>query len=116
MSSADYRRILTNKLREIQTGSRNSSKDIAVEHTSEMMEDIQRAGDRELALATLSQAWKTSNAVVAALGRIADRSYGLCTACDETITERRLLALPWAEHCIVCQERAEAAPSLAAAA
>ncbi len=116
MSKPDYQKILINKLREIRSSSQVSSKDIAVEHTSEMMEDIQRAGDRELVLTTLSQAWKTSNAVMAALGRIADRTYGLCTACEETINERRLVALPWAEHCIVCQERVEAEPAFAVAA
>ena len=116
MSQPDYQQISTNKLREIRSTSGISSQDIAVEHSAEMMEDIQRAGDREIVLTTLSHAWKTSNAVIAALDRIAGRTYGLCTICDQAINERRLVALPWAEHCIVCQERAEAQPAFAAAA
>ncbi len=115
MRTQDYKQLLTNKLQDIRS-SRVSPSDIAIERNAEMMDDIQRTGDRELALTTRSQAWKTSQAVTAALGRIAHGAYGVCTACDEPINERRLVALPWAEHCIVCQLREETEPALAAAA
>ena len=34
--------------------------------------------------------------------RLADGSYGDCTRCGEPIEERRLRALPAAEHCLRC--------------
>ena len=115
MRTQDFKKLLTKKIRDIQN-SRISPDDVAIERTSEMMEEIQRTAERELALTTRSQAWKTSNAVNAALERIADSTYGICTTCEEPINERRLLALPWAEYCISCQQRAESEPELAAAA
>jgi len=41
----------------------------------------------------------------AALARIADGSYGTCTACGEPIAPARLAALPFATRCIGCAER-----------
>ena len=31
-------------------------------------------------------------------------SYGLCLECDESISQKRLQAIPWARHCVPCQE------------
>jgi len=42
-----------------------------------------------------------------ALSHIADGSYGECDICGEDINERRLEAVPWARHCIACQEKLE---------
>jgi DnaK suppressor protein len=37
-----------------------------------------------------------------ALRRLDDGTYGECTACGDTISERRLKALPFARFCIDC--------------
>jgi DnaK suppressor protein len=34
-------------------------------------------------------------------------SYGECELCGKEINERRLEAVPWARHCIACQEKLE---------
>lgn len=39
-----------------------------------------------------------------ALGRIENGEYGRCTDCDKAIQKARLTAVPWALHCIECQE------------
>lgn len=39
-----------------------------------------------------------------ALDRIKEGSYGACRNCDKPIQEGRLAAVPWARHCIACQE------------
>lgn len=39
-----------------------------------------------------------------ALARLHNGRYGLCVSCAEPIEEPRLQALPWARHCIACQE------------
>jgi DnaK suppressor protein len=44
-----------------------------------------------------------------ALERINDGSFGICVECGGTIGLRRLQAVPWASHCIQCQEQVEAA-------
>jgi DnaK suppressor protein len=43
----------------------------------------------------------------AALSRIAEGTYGACTVCGGEIGTRRLVAFPWARHCLACQARAE---------
>jgi DnaK suppressor protein len=47
--------------------------------------------------------------VKAALRRIRDDSFGTCLDCEETISPKRLAAVPWATRCIQCQEAADRA-------
>ncbi len=39
-----------------------------------------------------------------ALGQIESGTYGKCVNCNQTIQMARLTAVPWARHCIDCQE------------
>ena len=43
----------------------------------------------------------------AALKRIQSNAYGLCANCQEEMQQKRLEAVPWAKHCINCQEKHE---------
>ena len=40
----------------------------------------------------------------AALGRIESGTFGACTSCGESISEKRLKALPFAKICMGCNE------------
>ena len=40
----------------------------------------------------------------AALERIEEGSYGTCVHCGKPVQTARLKAVPWARHCIECQE------------
>jgi DnaK suppressor protein len=42
-----------------------------------------------------------------ALERIADGGYGKCAHCGNPLPEKRLDALPWARHCLPCQDLQE---------
>jgi DnaK suppressor protein len=42
-----------------------------------------------------------------ALSNIVEGTYGECENCGDDINERRLEAVPWARHCISCQEKLE---------
>ncbi len=42
-----------------------------------------------------------------ALGRIADRSYGICESCGSPIGKNRLLAFPRATLCMPCKSKQE---------
>jgi len=42
-----------------------------------------------------------------ALGRLKDNSFGLCANCQAEVQQKRLEAVPWARHCIDCQEKQE---------
>uniref|UniRef100_Q02C95 Transcriptional regulator, TraR/DksA family n=1 Tax=Solibacter usitatus (strain Ellin6076) TaxID=234267 RepID=Q02C95_SOLUE len=39
-----------------------------------------------------------------ALDRLESGDFGICLACDESIAEKRLQALPWARYCVKCQD------------
>ncbi|MWD28672.1 TraR/DksA family transcriptional regulator [Aquicoccus sp. SCR17] len=56
----------------------------------EVLEDLGLAAQREL------------RAIDAALGRIEDGEYGICTRCGEAISEARLEAVPTAALCRNC--------------
>jgi len=47
------------------------------------------------------------NLIDAALKRIQNEVYGVCANCQEEMQQKRLEAVPWAKHCISCQEKAE---------
>ena len=49
--------------------------------------------------------YQTLHQIEAALERLAAGDYGVCLACGEAISPKRLTAIPWAEYCISCQER-----------
>ena len=42
-----------------------------------------------------------------ALKRIRENQFGLCVNCQEEVQQKRLEAVPWARHCITCQEKQE---------
>jgi DnaK suppressor protein len=43
--------------------------------------------------------------VEAALARVESGTYGFCQRCNAPIAARRLDAVPWAKHCVPCEER-----------
>jgi len=45
------------------------------------------------------------NLVTEALERIKDGTYGVCQGCEREVQIKRLDAVPWARHCIECQEK-----------
>jgi DnaK suppressor protein len=47
------------------------------------------------------------NMIDAALKRINTDEYGVCANCQEELQQKRLEAVPWAKHCITCQEKME---------
>jgi len=40
-----------------------------------------------------------------ALERLKNGTYGLCVSCQSEVQVKRLEAVPWARHCIDCQEK-----------
>jgi DnaK suppressor protein len=47
------------------------------------------------------------NMIDEALKRIRNEEYGTCANCQEEMQQKRLDAVPWAKHCISCQEKLE---------
>jgi DnaK suppressor protein len=49
----------------------------------------------------------TLGLIEGALNRLDRDEFGICQECDDEISLKRLLALPWASRCKPCQERYE---------
>ncbi len=60
-----------------------------------------------LGLAAASRHSEQLHAVIEALERIKQGTYGICIDCDQSIGEKRLLADPAVYRCIDCQEKSE---------
>ena len=97
---------LETRLKELSSSLRNRE-NIAVERTPDALDEVELAGERDLAISSLDKCFAQVRLVEAALARIAGRNYGCCLRCDEEVTMKRLTALPHASRCITCQERAE---------
>ena len=48
---------------------------------------------------------KLLRAIEAAIERIDNGTYGICTICEEEISLARLKAVPWTSVCIACKEK-----------
>lgn len=101
-----YKALLDAKQAELAGGLRNRE-GIAIEKTADALDEVQLAGERELAIRNLDRESNLLRNVRSALGRIADGSYGTCLHCDEDISPKRLNAVPWTAYCIKCQEAAD---------
>jgi len=101
-----YKKILEAKQQELARGLRNRD-DIAIEKTPDALDEVQLAGERELAIRNLDRESNLLRQVRLALARMADGSYGTCLHCDEEIKPKRLDAVPWTRYCIRCQEAAD---------
>jgi len=101
-----YKRVLEAKAAELSAGLRKRD-DIAIEKSPDALDEVQLAGERELAIRTLDRESNLLRQVKGALARIADGSYGTCLHCDEEIKPKRIEAVPWTKYCISCQEAAD---------
>ena len=88
---------------------------IAIERTADALDETVFAVARELTTRSLELNVGLLRRVDAALGRIADGTYGTCQECEEEISQKRLNAMPWATLCITCQEHADSSRYLNAA-
>jgi DnaK suppressor protein len=72
------------------------------------MEEAQARMDADLVITCLNASWKTVQEIQDAIDRVKTGEYGLCQACGDPITPKRLQAIPWARYCVPCQEEMEA--------
>jgi DnaK suppressor protein len=101
-----YKAMLEAKRIELSAGLRNRE-DIAIEKTPDALDEVQLAGERELAIRNLDRESNLLRNVRGALSRVADGSYGICLHCEEEIKPKRLDAVPWTKYCIRCQEASD---------
>ncbi|MEP6717298.1 MAG: TraR/DksA family transcriptional regulator [Terriglobia bacterium] len=89
------------------SGSLRNRDEIVIEKAPDALDEVQLAGERELAIRNLDRDSNMLRQIRRALGRIADGSYGVCLHCEEEISPKRVNAVPWAAYCIKCQEQVD---------
>jgi RNA polymerase-binding transcription factor len=80
---------------------------IHIYRVADPLDVTQQAAEREVALHSLDRESALARRLRSAIERLNDGSYGVCLECEEEIAPKRLKAIPWAELCIRCQERAD---------
>lgn len=101
-----YKEILETKRDELAKILRNRDA-IAIEKSPDALDEVQHAAERELAIRNLDRESNLLRNVRAALRRIDEGIYGICMHCEEEISPKRLIAVPWTPFCIQCQELAD---------
>ena len=87
------------------SGSLRNRDEIVIEKAPDALDEVQLAGERELAIRNLDRDSNMLRQIRRALNRIADGSYGICLHCEDEISPKRVVAVPWAAYCIKCQEQ-----------
>ena len=101
-----FKEILVKRQEELSEVLRNRE-GIAIEKSPDALDEVQRAGERELAIRNLDRESNLLRNVRAALRRINEGNFGTCLHCEEEISPKRLAAVPWTPYCIGCQEMAD---------
>jgi DnaK suppressor protein len=98
-----FRTVLEARQTELEALLRNREV-IAVNLNSDMLDQIQHAQEREMAIGNLERASARLSEVRNALQSIQRGTFGICLDCEEEISMKRLAAVPWATSCLVCRE------------
>jgi RNA polymerase-binding transcription factor DksA len=105
-TAADHRATLEAKRAELQARLRDRVP-IEVERHADPLDDTWQLAAREVAAGTFTHDTALLCQVEAALARISDGSFGVCSSCLEAISPARLRAVPWAALCRPCAELVE---------
>ena len=80
------------------------SRERDAEATQDPADMAANAYTKELLVSMSDNDRQLLNSIDEALERIDDGDYGKCARCGEALPEKRLEAVPWARHCIRCQD------------
>jgi DnaK suppressor protein len=99
---------LEEKRWELRHGLRAQTGELAIrEGGRDRMDRVQSMNQRDEAALTVQWLSRVLSDVDAALRAMSEGVYGTCVDCGEPISLRRLETIPWASHCIGCQESIE---------
>ena len=79
--------------------------EIVIDKASDALDEVQLKEERELAIRNLDRGSNALRQIHRALSRVANGTYGICLHCEEDISPKRMVAVPWAAFCVNCQEK-----------
>lgn len=71
------------------------------------IDEVQSMNQRDEAVLAVEWLQRVLSDVDAALRAVSEGVYGACAECGEPVSLKRLETIPWASHCIGCQELLE---------
>ncbi len=80
------------------------SRERDAEATQDPADMAANAYTKELLVSMSDNDRQLLNLIDEALERMDDSGYGKCIRCGQPLPEKRLEAVPWARHCVKCQE------------
>ena len=83
------------------------SRERDAEATQDPADMAANAYTKELLVSMSDNDRQMLNLIDEALVRMDDSGYGKCIRCGQAVPEKRLEAVPWARHCVRCQELQE---------
>ncbi|MFN2498689.1 MAG: TraR/DksA family transcriptional regulator [Pyrinomonadaceae bacterium] len=83
------------------------SRERDAEATQDPADMAANAYTKELLVSMSDNDRQLLNLIDEALERMDDSGYGKCVRCRQPLPEKRLEAVPWARHCVKCQELQE---------
>lgn len=105
-----YRRLLLEKKNSLSNDlakTHNAEKETSEESTQDIADKAVSSYTREFLYSLSDTDRNTLVRIDEALVRIDEATYGACLNCSQPLAEKRLTAVPWAPHCVDCQELAE---------
>ena len=106
---AEYykKRLLAKKeeLSRVVTKSEQDGREADEEATQDIADKAANSYTKEFLFLQSDENRRLLQLVNEALERLKNGSYGLCVACQKEVQIKRLEAVPWARHCIECQEK-----------
>jgi RNA polymerase-binding transcription factor len=105
-----YKRRLLEKREELQrlvSKSEQDGREADEEITQDLADKAANSYTKEFLFHQSDDNRRILQLVQEALGRLENGHFGLCVACHQDVQQKRLEAVPWARHCIECQEKQE---------
>ncbi len=103
-----YRNLLAEKQQQLQRlvlKSDQDGREADEEGTQDLADKAANAYTKEFLFGQSNDNRHTLSLVNEALARTKNGSYGICVECGNEVQPKRLEAVPWARHCIECQEK-----------
>lgn len=108
IANDEFRTVLERKRRDLVSSIRSHARLMIIgQDDKDLVDQVQGFSSRDEAGTVLDKLTNTLSSVERALRSLSEASYGICAECGETISKRRLEAIPWAACCISCQQAAE---------
>ena len=109
-TAESYRQRLLDKERELQTGIlrvQSAGRDADAMGAQDLADQADHCYTKESLFQQSSSARDLLVLVQAALRREEEGGFGVCVECGAPVHKKRLQAVPWARHCVACQELQE---------